>query len=155
MATNLVAYIMQFVTPDMISRIADALGLSRNDAQAGVSAAVPALLAAISGAAVHPGGAQSLVDTIKQQSGMLDTVARGIGGVNQPSFIEKGSSLLTSLLGSHDQSALVGAVGKFAGLGQDGSRSLLGMLTPLVMGLIGKQIGPRLDANSLTGLLAS
>jgi hypothetical protein len=155
MATNLVAYIMQFLTPDMISRIADALGLSRNDAQAGVSAAVPALLAAISGAAVHPGGAQSLVDTIKQQSGMLDTVARGIGGVNQPSFIEKGSSLLTSLLGSHDQSALVGAVGKFAGLGQDGSRSLLGMLTPIVMGLIGKQIGPHLDVNSLRGLLAS
>jgi hypothetical protein len=155
MATNLVAYIMQFITPDMISRIAAALGLSRNDAQAGVSAAVPTLLAAISGAAVKPGGAQSLVDAIKQQSGVLESTPRMVGGGNQPSFIEKGSSQLTALLGSHDQSALVGAVGKFAGLQQDESRSLLGMLTPIVMGLIGKQIGPRLDVSSLTALLAS
>ena len=71
------------------------------------------------------------------------------------SLIEKGSSLLTSLLGGHDQSALAGAIGKFAGLGQDGGRSLLGMLTPIVVGLIGKQIGPRLDVGSLTGLLSS
>ena len=73
MATNLVSYIMQFLTPDMIGRIAAALGLSRNDAQAGVGAAVPALLAAISGAAAKPGGAQNLIDTIKQQSGVLDS----------------------------------------------------------------------------------
>jgi hypothetical protein len=155
MATNLVSYIMQFLTPDMIGRIAAALGLNRNDAQAGVGAAVPALLAAISGAAAKPGGAQNLIDAIKQQSGVLDGLSGLIGGGKQPSFIEKGSSLLTSFLGSHDQSALAGAVGKFAGLGPDGSRSLLGMLTPVVMGLIGKQIGPPLDVGSLTGLLAS
>jgi hypothetical protein len=155
MATNLVSYVMQFLTPDMIARIAAALGLERNEAQAGVSAAVPALLAAFTGAAAKPGGAQNLVDAIKQQSGVLDSVAGMIGGGGQPSFIEKGSSLLTSLLGSHDQSALAGAVGKFAGLGQQGGSSLLGMLTPVVMGLIGKQIGPRLDAGSLTGLLAA
>src|SRR5262245_6749896 len=155
MATNLVSYIMQFLTPDLIGRIATALGLGRNDAQAGVSAAVPALLAAISGVAAKPGGAQNLVDTIKQQSGVLDNFAGVIGGGKQPAFIEKGSSLLTSLLGSHDQSALVGAIGKSAGLGQDGARSMLGMLTPVVMGLIGKQVGPHLDVGSLTGLLSS
>src|SRR5262249_11704786 len=88
------------------------------------------------------------LDTIKQQSGVLDSFAGVVGGGKQPSFIEKGSSLLTSLLGSHDQSAVVGAVGKFAGLGQNGANSLMGMLTPVVMGLIGKQIGPRLDVSA-------
>jgi hypothetical protein len=155
MATNLVSTVMQFLTPDMIGKIATALGLSREDAQSGIAAAVPTLLAAISGAAAKPGGAQSLVDTIKQQSGVLDSFAGMIGGGKQPPFIKKGSSLLTSLLGSHDQSALATAIGKSAGLSQDGSRSLLGMLTPVVMGLIGKQIGPRLDVGSLTGLLSS
>jgi len=155
MATNLVSYIMQFLTPDMIGRIAAALGLSRNDAQTGVTAAIPALLAAISGVAAKPGGAQNLVDTIKQQSSVPDSFSGLIGGNNQPSFIEKGSSLLTSLLGSQDQSALAGALGKSAGLAHDAARSLLGMLTPVVMGLIGKQIGPRLDVGSLTGLLSS
>ena len=155
MATNLVSYVMQFMTPDMIARIARALGLSREDAQGGVAAAVPALLAALSSVAAKPGGAQSLLDSLKQHAGVLDSFAATISGGKQPFFIEKGSSLLTSLLGSHDQSALVGAVGKFAGLGQNGAQSLLGILTPVVMGLIGRQIGPRPDVSSLTGLLAS
>ena len=47
MATNLVSYVMQFLTPDMVSRIAAALGLNRSDAQSGMNAAVPALLAEI------------------------------------------------------------------------------------------------------------
>ena len=156
MATNLVSYMMQFLTPDMVGRIAAALGLNRSDAQSGVSAGVPALLAAFSGLADKPGGAQSLVNTIKQQSGVLDNFAGMIGGTNQSSFIERGSSLLTSLLGTHDQAALTGAVARFSGLGQNRATSLLGMLTPLVMGLIGRQIGARgVDSGSLTGLLAS
>ncbi len=156
MSTNLVSYIMQFLTPDMVGRIATALGINRSDAQSGVSAAVPALLASFCGLADKPGGAQSLVNTIKQQSGVTDNFASMIGGSNQASFIERGSSLLTSLLGSHDASSLAGAVGRFAGLGQTKATSLLGMLGPLVMGLIGKQIGTRgIDVGSLTSLLAS
>ncbi len=156
MATNLVSYMMQFLTPDMVGRIAAALGLNRGDAQSGVSAGVPALLAAFGGLADKPGGAQSLVNTIKQQSGVLDNFASMIGGNNQSSFIERGSSLLTSLLGTHDQAALTGAVARFSGLGQNRANSLLGMLTPLVMGLIGRQIGARgVDSGSLTSLLAS
>jgi hypothetical protein len=156
MATNLVSYMMQFLTPDMVGRIATALGLNRGDAQSGVSAGVPALLAAFSGLADKPGGAQSLVNTIKQQSGVLDNFASMIGGTNQSSFIERGSSLLTSLLGTHDQAALTGAVARFSGLAQNRANSLLGMLTPLIMGLIGRQIGTRgVDSGSLTSLLAS
>ena len=156
MATNLVAYVMQFLTPDMTGRIAAALNLNRSETQSGVSAAVPALLAAFSGFAEKPGGAQSLVNTIKQQSGVLDNFASTIGGGNQSSFIERGSSLLTSLIGSHDKAALAGAIARFGGLGQNAASSLLGTLTPVVMGLIGKQIGTRgVDVGSLTSLLAS
>jgi hypothetical protein len=156
MSTNLVSYVMQFLTPDMVGRIAAALGLNRSDAQSGVSAAVPALLAALSGLADKPGGAQSLVNTIKQQSGVADNFGSMIGGSNQASFMDRGSSLLTSLLGGQDASSLAGAVGRFAGLGQTKATSLLGMLAPLVMSLIGKQIGTRgIDVGSLTSLLAS
>jgi hypothetical protein len=60
------------------------------------------------------------------------------------------------LLGGHDQSALTGAIARSTGLGQNKSGSLLGMLTPVVMGLIGRQIGARgVDVGSLTSLLAS
>jgi hypothetical protein len=155
MATNLVSYIMQFLTPDLINRIAGALGLDRNDTQTGVAATVPALLAALGGVAAKPGGAQSLVDTIKQQSSVVENFGSMLGTGSPSSFVDKGSSLLMSLLGSRDQSSLVGAIGSFAGIGHSGGSSLLGMLTPLVMGLIGKQVGPRLDVGSLSNLFAS
>jgi hypothetical protein len=156
MATNLVSLIMQFLTPDIIARIAATLGLGRTETQAGVSAAVPALLAAFSGVADKPGGSQTLVDAIKNQSGVLDSVISMVGGGSPSSLVEKGSNLLSSLIGSRDHSALAGAVGKFAGIGQSTGSSLIGMLGPVVMGVIGKQIGWRgLDAGSVSGLLAS
>ena len=156
MATNLVSLVMQFLTPDVIGRIATALGLDRNFLQSAISAAVPALLAGLSGAAEKPGGAEKLVDAVKQQSGVLDNFVKTIGSGGQSSLIDTGSRLLTSLLGGPDQSALAGAVAKFSGLSQNASGSLLGMLAPIVMGTIGKHIGARnLDANSLASLFSA
>jgi hypothetical protein len=64
--------------------------------------------------------------------------------------------LVASLLGARDQSALVSALGQFAGLGQAKSGSLLGMLAPIVMGTVAQQQGPRnLDASSMANLFAS
>jgi hypothetical protein len=117
---------------------------------------VPALLAAFSGVADKPGGSQILADAIKNQSGVLDNVMSMVGGGSPSSLVDRGSNMLASLLGSHDQSALAGAVGKFAGIGQSTGSSLIGMLGPVVMGVIGKQIGSRsLDAGSVSSLLAS
>ena len=48
MATNLASLVMQFLTPDMIVRIATALGIDRNIAQAAIGTVVPALLAGFS-----------------------------------------------------------------------------------------------------------
>ena len=156
MAINLVSLIMQFLTPDMVGRIVAALGISPREAQTGISAAVPALLAGLAGIAEKPGGAQNLFNAVKQQSGVLDNLGSLIGGGQQASVIDSGAQLLTSLLGSQQQSALASAIGKFAGLGQGGGNSLLAMLAPVVMGTIGKQLGPKgLDAGSLTNLLAS
>jgi hypothetical protein len=155
-ANNLVSLVTQFLTPDLIGRIAVALGLDRNIVQTAVNAAVPALLAAFTGAAAKPGGAQGLTDAIKQQSGTLDAFAKTIGSGEQSSLIDTGSRLLTSLLGGQDQSALASAVGRFSGLGQSASNSLLGMLAPVIMGAIGRQIGTHnVDANNVANLLNS
>ena len=51
MATNLVSSVMQFLTPDMIARIARTLGIDPDVAQQVVSAAVPAILASFAGLA--------------------------------------------------------------------------------------------------------
>jgi hypothetical protein len=150
MAINLVSLIMQFLTPDMIGRIASALGLDRNTAQTAVGAVVPALLAGFSKTATQPGGAQKLVDVARQQTGILGNFANMLGAGNQSSFIEKGSQTLSALLGGQDQNSLAQAVANPA-------NSLLGMLAPVVLGTIGQQRheGRSLDAGGVTDLLAS
>ena len=156
MATNLVSLVMQFLTPEMIGRVATALGLDRGLLQSAISAAVPGLLAGLSGVATQPGGPQKLVDAARQESGTLGKFADMLSAGGQSSFIERGSKLLTSLLSAQDQSALVSAIGQFAGLGQGKSGSLLGMLAPIVMGTVAKAQGSQgLDANSMVNLFAS
>src|SRR5215831_7048980 len=157
MAINLFSLVMQFLTPDMIGRIATALGVDRNIAQAAVSAVVPALLAGFSKTATQPGGAQKLVDAARQQTGTLGNFANMLGTGGQSSLIENGSQMLSALLGGQGQNSLAQAVAKFAGLNQGSVNSLLGMLAPVVMGTIGqqRQQGRALDASGITNLLSS
>ena len=156
MATNLISIVMQYLTPDMIGRIASSLGLGRNGTSSAIEAAVPTLLAAFAGVATSTGGPQKLADAAKQETGTLDKFASMIGTAGQRSVTERGSQMLASLLGDRDQTALTSAVGKYSGLGTAAGGSVLGILAPVVMGAIAKQQGPRaLDAGSIASLLGS
>ena len=67
MATNLVASIMQLLTPDMVAKIARTVGVDPELAQKLVAAAVPAILASFGGLAAKPAGAEQLANTLEQQ----------------------------------------------------------------------------------------
>jgi len=157
MATNLISLVMQFLTPDMVGRVATALGLDRNKVQSAISGAVPALLAAFNNTATQPGGAQKLADAAKQQAGSLENFASVLATGGQSSLLEKGTQMLSSMVGGQNQNALTDAVAKFTGLGQSASGSLLGMLAPVVMGTIAQHQGTTrgLDANGIANLFAS
>src|SRR5262249_56757272 len=69
----------------------------------------------------------------------------------------EGSGLgsLRSLLGGSSLSALSGALGKFAGLNPSSSSSLLGMVAPMLMAILGKQSAEQgLNASGLANLLS-
>ena len=157
MATNLVSLAMQFLTPDMVGRIATALGFDRNKVQSAISGAVSALLAAFNDVATQPGGGQKLADAARQQTGSFGNLARVLAAGDQSSLLDKGSQLLSSLVSGQNQNALIGAISKFTGLGQGASGSLLEMLAPIVMGTIGKHqsAAGALDANGMANLFAS
>ncbi|QRM53576.1 DUF937 domain-containing protein [Sinorhizobium sp. BG8] len=155
MASNLVSYIMQLLTPETIARLAGALGLDANKAQRAIAAAVPALLAGLGGVAAQPGGAQRVADAAGQQSGVLGSLAGMLSSGGQESLGQAGSQLLSSLFGSGDSGALANAVGSYAGLDRNASTSLLGMLAPIVMSGVAQQSGNDLSANGVAGLLAS
>ncbi len=153
---NLVSLIMKFLTPDMIGKIATALGLDQVRWSRRASAPpFPAILAGLAGAAGKPGGADMLSNAIgKQDSGLLGSLAGMLGGGGQTDLVSNGGNVLGSLLGGNSAvGGLAGAVGKFSGLG-NGAGSLLGLLAPVVLGTLGQQQkASGLDAGGLAKLL--
>jgi len=156
MPTNLIALIAQFLTPDMIARIASALGIDRTVAQKAIDAAIPALLARLAGHASKPEGARQLSNVLAQQApDALVNLRNAIDGP-QRELGESGWNLWSALFGRDTMNALSAAVGKFAGIGEGTSKSLLSVLGPVVMGVLGQQQrSAGLDASGLAALLAS
>jgi len=156
MSVNLVSVALQYLTPDVIARIASALGLDRSMTGKAVAALVPGLLRSFTNVAATPEGARKLSGVIGQQTpGIFDSLPTAIGGAGQQSIVDSGLGALSSLLGSAGVPALAGALGKYAGIGQGPSTSLIGLLAPAVLGVVGKeQKAHGLDAAGLANLLA-
>jgi hypothetical protein len=157
MSTNLVSSIAEVLGPEVMGRIASGLGLDKGLVQKSLSAGVPALLAAFTSLASKPGGAAKLADAVtQQQPGVITSLANAIGGSGQKALIDTGASALTSLLGGSTMSALTDAIGRYAGIGTGGSKGIMGLLGPVVMGVLGQQQrASGLDATGLASLLAS
>ena len=153
MANDIFSAISGFLTPELLGKLATASGLDRRLTQTAVSAAVPSILSGLARIAGSPGGARQLAAAVAEQpTDMLGTLARSFTGSAQ--MAEKGTGVLSSLLGGSTLGALASAVGKFAGIGDGPARTLMGLLMPLVMGVLGreKQAGS-LDANGLARML--
>jgi hypothetical protein len=156
MATNLVSVVMQFLTPDMIAKIASVLGLDRNVTQKAVAGAIPALLASLADVASSPNGARQLTNTLTQQSSSLESLRNLVGGAGQNLLVESGSNMLSGLFGGGTLDTMAQTLGKFAGIGEGTSKSMLGMLGPVVLGALGQQQrSAGLDAGGLASLLTS
>jgi hypothetical protein len=157
MAANLVSVVMQFLTPDMIAKIASTLGLDRTVAQKAVGGAVPALLSSLADVASAPNGVRQLGNLLaQQQPGSLESLKSLIGGPGQNNLAETGSSMLSGLFGGGTLDTMAQTIGKFAGMDGSSSKSLLGMLGPVIIGALGQhQRSAGLDASGLASLLGS
>lgn len=157
MTTNLISLVTQYLTPDVISRVASAVGLDRNSTEQATSAVVPALLGGFNKVAATPDGARKLYDTVSKQSpGILDSLVGALGGAGQKSMAGNGLNILSSLFGGSTTQALANAVSRYAGTDQSSASSLLGVLAPVVTGALAKEtIGRKLDATGLAQMLSS
>jgi len=157
MATNLVSEITNVLGPTMVSRISSGLGLDKTATQKAIAAAVPSLLAALISLVSKPQGATKLRDAVsRQEPGALSSLASVIGQSGQKTLIDNGSSALSSLLGGNTVNGLSRALGQYAGIGDSGSKSLMGLLGPVALGVLGnEQRTNRLDNSGLAELLTS
>ncbi|MBR0910704.1 DUF937 domain-containing protein [Bradyrhizobium japonicum] len=154
MAVNLISAAQQLLTPEVIAQIASFLGMDRSAAQKAATAAIPTILASLSDLVGTPAGANQLSKLLSQQQGSnpMDML-RDAGA---PDLVQTGSSMLSGLLGGRTTDTMAQAIGKFAGTGDGGGKSLLAMVGPLVLGMLSKQQRDAgMDANGLASLLRS
>lgn len=157
MAANLIGILESLLgSGDVLSRLGALVGLSPERTKSTVGAAVPAILAALVGLVQKSGGRDQLAAVVRDQDpGLLDNLSGMLSGGREKSLIDTGSNALTSLFGQSTVGSLAGAIGKFAGVDQGSTKSLLGALAPAVMGALGReQRAQGLDAQGLARLLS-
>ena len=152
MAIDLVSAIGRYLTPEVVGKVASASGLSGTVAQSAVTAAVPTILSALVNMVATPGGPKKLADAVASQPG---SVLAEIASKSNGSALTQGSNLLSSLLGGGVANLLASTGGKFLGIGEGPVKTVMGLLTPVILGVLGnQQRAADLDSNGLARLLS-
>src|SRR5262245_16681325 len=153
MNTNIISAVSQVLTPEMVARMASASGIADHaKVQTALGAAVPAILSRLASLASEPGGEQRLADAIaKQPPRAMESLSSMAG--DPASLMDAGKGLISSLLGPSSLGSLAGAIGRYTGLADGVVRSLLGMLTPVVGSVLGREAGH--GATALAQMLTS
>lgn len=153
---NIVSMGMKYLGPAVATKIASMLGIKGPLVTKLIMAALPAVLAAVSGKASTASGAGSLFNMLSNQktSGPSDFEA-ALSGQDATSMASSGADMLSDLLGGKQVDALSGALDSYGGGAAGGGKSLLGMLTPAIMGsLKGAVSEGNLDAGGLADMLS-
>ena len=155
--TNLVQSVIGALSPDMIGALSSVLGESSGSVSKGMSAAVPALLAAALQQSSTTSGATGLLSLISQAAGggnpldrlpalLADDTARA-------GLLSQGRTLSDSLLGGN-AGAVTNGLASFAGVKGGAATQLLSLAAPLVLGAIGKALGGAPTASGVQSLLS-
>jgi hypothetical protein len=133
----------KFLTPDVVAKMALGAGISEvTSAQTTLSGAVPTIISGLANLVSKPEGARQLADAVASQpSNLLDNLAGMIGGSGAGQLTNLGNSALMTLFGSSTLGKLASALARFGGISEGAARTLLGMVAPVILGVLGRQTG--------------
>jgi len=159
MALNLIDLAKDYLTPDVLSKMAGLVGESPEATQRALGAVVPSLVGVACNQASNPAGASrvlGLLDSNPLDSGVLNNFSGALsGGSATEGLMRTGSNLLNGLLGDK-VAAVANVISQASGVQLSSATKLMGMAAPLLFGLLGKQVASGgLSAATLPGLLAS
>jgi hypothetical protein len=153
MADNLISLVSQYLGPSKIAGLARTAGVDDATAHKLVSAAVPAVLAALSAAAAAPGGAKKVSDAVSNADpDLLPKLGTALAGGNAQ-ILSEGANLLNGVLGGGGLAGLAGALSQHSGAPQGAAQSVIGAVAQVVIGVIGQQDPSNwTDASSIVGM---
>jgi OmpA-OmpF porin, OOP family len=142
MAVNLVEMVKGYLTLDIVQKAASFVGASESATQKAMNGIVPTLIAGLANQASTNGGAEKLsriLDMGKYDGSALNNLGSLFsGGETTQKAITQGKDTLSSLFGNKTE-GLVDQIARFAGLRTASAASLLALLLPIILSLIGRQ----------------
>lgn len=155
--TNLVNLVKDQFSTAIIHKVASVLGTNGRETNAAVDAFLPSLLSGIISNTPTKDKASGLLDLISKNNlgaGVLDNLGDLLGGGDKTSdFLSMGSSLLSTIFGAN-QSSFMDKIIDLTGLGKAKSSTLMSILAPIAMSVIGKLVKSEgFNASSLLSFL--
>jgi OmpA-OmpF porin, OOP family len=155
MSINLIDLAKQAMTPDLMSKAAGLIGESGDGTSKALSAALPMVLGGLASKSTSADGAAGLLGMItsgKTDGNMLGNLGSLLGGGEQSSgLMSMGTGLIGSLFGDK-AGGMANALSSFAGIKSGSATGLMAIVAPILMGLIGKQVGGMPGGASLGNL---
>jgi len=153
MTATLLDSFRSMLTPDAVSSVASRLGESETSISRGLTSSFGSILLGLLNRAHDPGAIREIHSLVTQAS--ADTAVQGSDGLG--SILKGGNAgnatlgnrLLTMILGGNS-SAVADTIGRSSGLSPSVASSLLSMVAPMVLGVLGRRI--RTDGLSASGL---
>jgi hypothetical protein len=138
----IVESIMNLLTRQVTTSLAERLGASPSDVQIGIGSSVAALLAGIASRAGDPGFVSQVFQTVRtvDTQNILDTLPNLAAGTGASSAAMELGSKLSSLLLRGQQSHVEDLIGHQSGLAAGAGRELMSLAAPLTAGFLGHEI---------------
>jgi outer membrane protein OmpA-like peptidoglycan-associated protein len=155
METSLIDLTKSYITPDVIQKASTLVGESPMSTRRALETATPAIVAGLAGQASSTSGAGVLMRVLDEAdltgaiSGLTDRFAARSG----EDLAKQGKELLGRIFGGR-LTTMVDATASSSGVKVSTMSSLMGFATPLVLGVLGRQIQTRhLDSAGLAEML--
>lgn len=155
---NLLESVMSLLgSGDIVSKISGLIGTNKEGAEGAIKSAVPTVIGGLMSKATTSEGASGIFDLIKSGGydggNLMDLAGAFGGGASTDSWLSKGASLLSGIFGDKS-TEVTNQLASSAGISSGASSKLLGMITPVIMGVLGKEVASKgLNAGSLASLL--
>ena len=141
MSFNLMDLIKDQLSDQVMGQLGNVLGGSESQNSSAISSAIPGILSGLINTGSTDEGAGSLFNTINDQDdSILDNLGDLLGGDNQGSMMEMGTKALGGLLGGGGIGNLISAVSGFSGASKSNTGSLMGLLAPIIFGVVKRKL---------------
>ncbi len=156
MGLNLLDLMKGHLSDDVMGAASSFLGENAGATKTAMGAILPSVLGSMVSQAGTPSGASNLMNMLSSgghDGSILNNLGGLLGGGSATQgLLDSGGGIINSLLGDK-VGGIVNWIASFAGIKGSSAGSLMSMAAPMLMGLIGKNLGSNGNATGLASML--